>query len=140
MKFCPGCHEEKPLNEFARNKARYDGLQSHCRKCKSNHDHSYYSRNKELHYSRVKTYLLQNRQRLWEYLLKHHCVDCSENNPVVLEFDHLGGKIATISWMLRQRRSWSTIETEIIKCQVRCANCHRMKTAKELGWYKDIRR
>src|SRR3989344_6923960 len=134
MKFCPGCQEEKSLDMFARNKARYDGLQSHCKECKSRHDHSYYILNKKVHYLRVKKYLRQNRQKLWEHLTQHSCVDCGEKNPIVLEFDHLGDKTGTISWLLRQRRSWDTIAKEIDKCQVRCANCHRIKTAKELDW------
>ena len=28
------------------------------------------------------------------------------------------------------------IEAEIKKCNIRCANCHRRKTAIELGYYK----
>jgi hypothetical protein len=38
--------------------------------------------------------------------------------------------------MWRRRRSWKTVELEIAKCEVRCANCHARKTARELGNYK----
>lgn len=32
-KLCPRCHELKPVIEFSRNIATYDGLQSYCKKC-----------------------------------------------------------------------------------------------------------
>lgn len=32
-KFCPHCEETKPVSEFAKNKARHDGLQSWCKVC-----------------------------------------------------------------------------------------------------------
>ena len=31
---------------------------------------------------------------------------------------------------------WSSIEEEIAKCEVRCANCHRQRTALQFGWPK----
>ena len=76
-------------------------------------------------------------QRVFTYLLSHPCVDCGETDPIVLEFDHLDSatKIATISEMVQQQRPWEIIMNEIDKCQVRCANCHRRRTAKQQGWY-----
>jgi len=50
---------------------------------------------------------------------------------VVLEFDHVRGvKIWEISRM-RVRASERALLSEIEKCDVRCANCHRRKTYRE---------
>jgi hypothetical protein len=29
---------------------------------------------------------------------------------------------------------WTTVENELAKCQVRCANCHRRRTAVQFDW------
>jgi hypothetical protein len=63
--------------------------------------------------------------------------DCGEKNPVVLEFDHIQDKKCDISRMLANGLSIKTIKAEISKCEVRCANCHRRKTAKDYNWYKN---
>jgi hypothetical protein len=34
-KHCPGCNQDLPIDQFHRNKARYDGRASHCRTCKN---------------------------------------------------------------------------------------------------------
>jgi hypothetical protein len=64
-------------------------------------------------------------------------VDCGENDPVVLEFDHRDPeqKVETICGLLRNLADNHTLLTEIAKCDVRCANCHRRKTAKQFGWH-----
>jgi hypothetical protein len=71
--------------------------------------------------------------------MTHPCIDCGESDPIVLEFDHREGekKLAAVSTLMTQMKaSLKTIKAEIVKCDVRCANCHRRKTAKERGWYK----
>jgi hypothetical protein len=75
-------------------------------------------------------------QYVLDYLSTHRCVECGESDPVVLEFDHVRGKkTLTISQMIRDRYSLDNIQKEIDKCDVLCANCHREKTRKQLGWH-----
>jgi len=57
---------------------------------------------------------------------------------IVLEFDHDEDKERSISQLVLDGVSWLRISQEIDKCKVRCANCHRKRTAKQLGWYKHL--
>lgn len=63
------------------------------------------------------------------------CVDCGENDPVVLEFDHRDGveKEDAVARLIVSCR-WAEVAAEIAKCDVRCANCHRRRTAAQFGW------
>jgi len=75
----------------------------------------------------------RNRRFIIEYLSDHPCVDCKEIDPVVLEFDHVRGtKVDTISNLaFRYTSSLRRIREEMKKCEVRCANCHRRRHARE---------
>ena len=74
---------------------------------------------------------------MFAYLHEHPCVDCGETDIAVLEFDHRSQatKELRVSALVCQGYKWETIKTEIDKCDVRCANCHRRRTAIQLGWY-----
>lgn len=58
------------------------------------------------------------------------CIDCGySEHAVALQFDHTGdNKKMNVSDMIRSDYSWITIKQEISKCEVRCANCHSIKT------------
>jgi len=85
---------------------------------------------------RVKNYA-RNRQFLADYLAEHPCVDCGENDPLVLDFDHVRGKKKqNVSRMVVDGYCLKTLLKEISKCEVRCANCHRRKSAKQLNYHK----
>jgi hypothetical protein len=72
-----------------------------------------------------------------EYLTGHPCIDCGEADPFVLEFDHVKGpKRRNICDIVSMGWSLATLEDEIAKCVVRCANCHRRKTAHQFKWFK----
>ena len=73
------------------------------------------------------------------YLSTHPCVDCANSDIRVLEFDHIHGqKFDEISHLLSQGYNWLAIESEIAKCEVRCANCHRIKTSERGGWWRHL--
>src|SRR5574341_1978236 len=57
------------------------------------------------------------------------CIDCGYNeNPAALDFDHVRGeKLAGIGQL--RGTEISVLMAEIDKCEVRCANCHRISTA-----------
>jgi len=48
----------------------------------------------------------------------------------VFEFDHLPGseKANNVSWLAKMGRSVEKLMAEIAKCEVVCANCHRIRT------------
>lgn len=95
-------------------------------------------KNKEDLYQKQKEHRIKNRQKALEYLECHPCVDCGEKNPIVLDFDHVRGKkLFNVGRAISgSHRSWKAIMSEIEKCDVRCANCHRIRTATQFNWYE----
>lgn len=135
MKKCGKCKTEKPYDEFGKNKSRYDGYHSSCKKCRNKYQKEWYEKNKTLHKQRMKISKAKRREFfrniILEYKLSHPCVDCGEDDPDVLEFDHISNdKSFNIGACARESiMSEQILVNEIAKCQVRCANCHRKITA-----------
>jgi hypothetical protein len=70
--------------------------------------------------------------RIWlfEYLSRHPCVDCGQKNPIVLEFDHVVEDEHNRCVTSMAQASVKRLLEEIAKCEVVCANCHTLRTAK----------
>ncbi|MGH2492633.1 MAG: hypothetical protein ACRDF9_14135, partial [Candidatus Limnocylindria bacterium] len=141
MLTCYMCGETKPEAEFAFADIAKGTRQSHCRKCHATYRHGHYLANRDDYIrrevARMAGYRLANRPLLLGYHLDHHCVDCGEADPVVLDFDHRDpstkrNEVARLA----TTKPWPQVLAEIAKCDVRCANCHRRKTAKQFGWHK----
>ena len=136
---CPRCSELKNADEFSF-KFRDRGVrQLYCRTCMAAYKTDWYHRNRDHQIVRVRANRertrIENLIRMWTYLAEHLCVDCGEADPVVLEFDHLRDKRKNVSYMASSGFTWRTIEVEMAKCEVRCANCHRRRTARVRGFY-----
>jgi hypothetical protein len=134
-KRCLNRKELKQSTEFGFKNRAEQLLQAWCRSCERSYKQAWYLRNRERHMANV----LANTQRVRDalhaqvlaYLSDHPCVDCGENDPVVLEFDHLHSKRWNVSYMISCGFRWSVVQDEISRCQVRCVNCHRRKTMAE---------
>lgn len=140
MKICSTC--KLPKEKFYSNSRKDDGLQTYCVDCAKERSKKRYKNfsveQKQSIKDLAKQKAIRNKQFVWDYLKEHPCVDCGESDPIVLEFDHTKDKKVAISNLAGQGVGIETITEEIGKCEVRCANCHRRKTAKDFEWYKSI--
>lgn len=142
MKICCRCKLEKEEIAFCKSKRNFDGLCKYCRECKRDSAKKWYhsSRHKLGHIEKVKENKIRHRKIMqdfvWNFLKTHHCVDCGENDPIVLDFDHLRDKEHNISALVYGGNNLETLIKEVEKCVIRCANCHRKKTAKQIKNYK----
>ncbi len=67
---------------------------------------------------------------LQEYKQGKACADCREEYPYfVLDFDHIGSdKLFDISQYRVHTIDINKLKNEMAKCELVCANCHRMRT------------
>lgn len=136
MKMCSHCGlflDESQFNWKIKNVR----LATHCKDCSRKYIRNHYKNNVKYYLEKAKKSNLERRRIAHEYvgayLATHACVDCGEADIVVLEFDHKdrNDKKGSIGEQLGNKFTMETLIKEIKKCEVRCANCHRRKTARE---------
>jgi hypothetical protein len=141
MPVCNHCLQEKDPEEF---NYRYKALgirHPTCRECQKPFRKQWYEGSaKEKHlenvHARKKRVRDEAREWVWNYLSSHPCQQCGEDDPIVLEFHHVDGKDKAVSEMVAGGYPIHTIQKEIDKCDVLCANCHRKLTHTERGWFR----
>jgi len=137
MKTCGKCKQKKYLSEFADNKEKNDGKQYQCRQCQKKYRSDHYKKNKKKIIGQIKKRKIFIRDYVWSIKCKSSCADCGESDPVVLEFDHLGVKNFSIALAATNGYSIEKINSEIEKCEIICANCHRRRTFSRGGWERE---
>ena len=95
-------------------------------------------------YARTHAKKEQELREFVDELRKAPCTDCGKTYPpVCMDFDHVtGDKTMGICKMIYNRVSKERLLTEIAKCELVCANCHRIRThnsERSRPWY-DARR
>jgi Family of unknown function (DUF6510) len=117
VKRCTSCGQVKPVDRFVVNSKRpLSGILARCKDC-------------EL--ARFAMIRADLRWRVDALKGGRPCADCGGLfPPVCLDFDHLPQfqKRMGVAEMVSHCRTWVTIEAEIAKCELVCANCHRIRT------------
>ena len=130
MKTCPKCQKEKEPSTF---RLRKDGrLAAYCKACEQTYKQDHYIQHKEDYKRRAKVSNPKRRAKLREFvnsLKAGPCVDCKKDFPPwVMQFDHLSGKVASVSRILANGATLARLVEEIKKCELVCANCHANRT------------
>lgn len=131
QKACSLCQKTKPVTEFNRSASKKDGLQSKCRACSRAASRRRYRANPRAYVDANSVRRERLKQEI-QSLKRGPCVDCGRHYPpVVMDFDHRDPsvKLGSISSLAhRGTLSLDRLLTEIAKCDLVCANCHRLRT------------
>ena len=131
MKICSDCSTWKAGEEFHR---KGDSLQSKCISCQRAYHRLYYQQNKSRFIAKNRRNKNRQRQRLRAILLgikQQPCQDCGGTfHPWLMELDHREGtnKKAAVANLVSKGCTDARLLEEMDKCDVVCANCHRMRT------------
>lgn len=121
---CKVCNQNKPIGEFAF-AGEVDGKRYYRHKCVK-----CYSKFKKARRVTI-------RDQYFEIKKSLQCAVCGNADFRVLDFDHKDreSKEFDVGYGISKGYSIEKIKKEIDKCQVLCANCHRIKTwdEKEYG-------
>lgn len=141
IKTCTKCDKPKDVDEFNKKSRNKDGLNSACKTCtrvdgKKSYDKrpDFYCRNNKQRREAIRD---ENRKSYVEHMKEKQCVDCGEGNIIVLQFDHIdrNNKSGTVTSHM-DSSSWKRVLHEMEKCEIRCANCHAIRTAYQFGFWK----
>ena len=131
---CKLCKKPVPANA----RADYDHKEPKCRAGRPKKKHS---QKRSLETARLtkQQVRIDTRVKSMLYLSAKGCHKCGERDPRKLEYDHKdpADKTRGISRLITDGYSWGSavLRAEIRKCRVLCANCHRVHTIKQQGYY-----
>lgn len=146
-KICIKCGIEKTLDAFSKDRRRKDGKQAYCKDCykqfwqglnASGYNREYRKRNIGRRREKANARKAAKKALIMEYK-SQPCVDCGFTFfPCQMDFDHRdpSQKINNISAMVDDNYSMKTLLAELAKCDLVCANCHRLREHGRLSNHK----
>lgn len=127
-KTCSKCQTSKPVSEFNFRHTASGVRQAYCKECGKGLTRNHYRNNKRQYLDRnVRSYM--KRRELVRQMKSRACADCGIQYPFyVMDFDHREGEFKKYELNRVDRMTARAILSEIKKCDVACANCHRERT------------
>lgn len=113
-----------------------------CKVCNRIYQRSHYKLNTQAYKDKARkyeeAYEVSVMPLVLAYLKVHPCIDCGNADIRVLHFDHRDPalKEQDIAQALHNCWAWERLSIEIAKCDVRCSNCHMIRTAEQYGWWR----
>ena len=140
---CCTCKKQILIKNYSWKDKKSGRRSTKCKQCTNEYSRQHYRDNIDVYLARTKRntakYKKDGRNLIYEFKLSNPCTSCGESNPIVLEFDHIDPKTKRndLSTMATHGYSIESLEKEIEKCIILCANCHREKTAKQQNWHSN---
>lgn len=123
---CTICEFNGDGSLFVKNKSRRHGRINECKECRRERNKKY--RNKKIDGKTAPRPVGIYNQSLVKKAKEEPCMDCGNTYPYfVMDLDHVRGEKKFILSQAYNKSTEAVIE-EIAKCDVVCANCHRMRT------------
>lgn len=117
MKICSKCKCEKPLDDFYNQNDRKSGKASQCKEC----------------FNKMCTQRWINRKIEFINYYGGKCLDCElsleDTHYSVYDFHHRLDENKEFDWSKLRLMSKDKIHKELQKCDLLCANCHRLRHA-----------
>lgn len=129
MKTCATCTKTLPMDAFGRNRRNRDGRMYNCKCCTSEYSKRHYQSNKNKYVAKAGAWSARQTVIMREAKTQP-CADCGGTfHPCAMDFDHRPGeqKLFNISRAVKSI-GLERLRAEIEKCDVVCANCHRIHT------------
>lgn len=136
MQTCTGCGRQLPIDAFGWRDKSAGTRKRRCRDCSADYQRRWYQANAVKRQAEAAVAKRRRHQRNRTIVVEAKavpCADCGRRfQTEQMDFDHVDaskdGNIARLLWSVGEAR----LRAEMAECEVVCANCHRVRTARRL--------
>lgn len=128
MRTCARCRRELPLESFGIANRERGSRNYSCKECVREYGRRHYAENKAKYLEKARRWE-GGMQAMIAAAKARPCADCGGKFPAcAMDFDHLPGSAKAFNMAAAKKIGVAKVRAEIAKCEVVCANCHRIRT------------